>query len=61
MDYYTHNAGRAPAWDVIESPPMMVSEADTAEDRAAFAWAWARACRERGWEAYAQMLLEGAQ
>lgn len=60
-DYYTHNAGKPAAWDVIDCEPVMVSEATTAEDRAAFTWAWARACREQGWETYAALMLEGAQ
>lgn len=59
-DYYAHNS-KATDWPLVDCEPVMVSEALTAEDRAAFTWSWARACRERGWEAYAALLLEGAQ
>ena len=58
--YFDHNAP-TPSWQLVDCEPVMVSEAVTAEDRAAFAWAWQRACRERGWEAYAALVLEGAQ
>ena len=64
-DYYTHNS-KATDWPLVDAPqpggePVMVSEATTAEDRAAFTWAWQRACREQGHEAYAALMLEGAQ
>lgn len=60
-DYYTHNAGKPATWDVIDCDPVMVSEAVTAEDRAAFTWAWQQAARQARDEAYAALMMEGAQ
>lgn len=59
-DYYTHNS-KAADWPLVDCEPVMVSEAVTAEDRAAFTWTWQQSARQSRDEAYAQLLLEGAQ
>lgn len=60
MNYYEHNNGRKP-WqresDMIDCPPMMVSEAQTTEDRAAFIWTWSQLVRD---DERAALILEAA-
>lgn len=62
--YFQHNEPRN--WmrkgDVIDAPgDVAVIEATSAEDRAAFSWAWQRAARDQWHEAYAALMLEGAE
>lgn len=62
--YFQHNEPRnwMQSGDVIEAPgDMAVTEATSAEDRAAFSWAWQRAARDQWHEAYAALMLEGAE
>ena len=62
--YYQHNepANWMRNGDVIEpASAAEVVEATSAEDRAAFSWAWQRAARDQWHEAYAALMLEGGK
>lgn len=53
-----HNGSRSRIEsDTVDCPDILVSEAATTEERAAFVWQWNRLTREAG---IATLLLEGA-
>ena len=57
--YFDHHHGSQSRIesDTVDCPDILVSEAATTEERAAFVWQWNRLVREDG---IATLLLEGA-
>lgn len=57
--YFDHHHGSRSRIesDTVDCPDMLVSEATTTEERAAFIWTWNQLARE---DARAALILEGA-
>lgn len=57
--YFDHHHGSRSRIesDTVDCPDMLVSEAHTSEERAAFIWTWNQLARE---DARAALILEGA-